>query len=57
MSPDKLPREDMKTPGELPASAANAADWLGLLRSGARAHSPPPLLRTWFSKQALFTGR
>ena len=23
------PREDMKTPGELPAAAANAADWQG----------------------------
>ena len=29
MSPDKLPREDMKTPSELPASAANAAGWRG----------------------------
>jgi hypothetical protein len=28
-----------------------------LLRSGARAHSPAPLLRTWFSKQVLFTGQ
>jgi hypothetical protein len=30
MSHDKSPREeDMKMPGELPASAANAADWPG----------------------------
>jgi hypothetical protein len=27
MTQDKSPREDMKTPGELPASAANATDW------------------------------
>jgi hypothetical protein len=27
MSQDKSPRGDMKTPGDLPASAANAANW------------------------------
>jgi SnoaL-like protein len=27
MRQDKSPRDDMKTPGKLPASAANAADW------------------------------
>ena len=29
MSQDKSPPEDMRTPGELPASAASAADWQG----------------------------
>src|SRR5262249_27455200 len=29
MSQDKSPHEDMKTPGEFPAPAANAADWQG----------------------------
>jgi SnoaL-like domain len=29
VSQDKSPRKDIKTPGELPASAANTADWQG----------------------------